>query len=55
VAITGDICDYARCVDWIPATLAKLKSRFGKYGNPGNHDRRIRTCAVARALTSAGL
>src|SRR6185369_15845502 len=42
LALTGDVCDAARCTEWIPETLGRLQSRFGKYFVLGNHDLKVR-------------
>ncbi len=56
VAITGDIVEKSKCVDWIPATLGRLKSRYGVYFILGNHDKRLRDVPALRAaLTDIGL
>lgn len=41
VAITGDLVDSARCVDWLPDTVGRLHAPGGVYFVRGNHDRRI--------------
>ncbi len=56
VAVTGDIIDKAHCLNWIPKTLGRLRSRHGVYFVLGNHDKRL--CDVPelrRLLTDAGL
>lgn len=56
VALTGDIIDTPRCLDWLPHTVGRLKSRFGAYFILGNHDRRLPDVAGLRsALTDVGL
>ncbi len=55
VAITGDLIDKKRCFDWLPDTLGKLQSRCGAYFVLGNHDLRIDTRRLRRALTELGL
>ncbi len=55
IALSGDICDVTRCIDWIPETLGPAKARLGKYFILGNHD--LRTKAVGRvrdAMREAG-
>jgi predicted MPP superfamily phosphohydrolase len=56
VAVTGDIVDKEACLDWIPATLGRLRAKHGVYFILGNHDKRIRdTARLRKTLTSAGL
>ncbi len=58
VAITGDIIDRLGCLDWIPHTFGKLKSRHGVYFVLGNHERRLSdrdVDRVRREMTQAGL
>ncbi len=38
VAVTGDIVDSSRYIDWIPETLGQLRARHGVYFVLGNHD-----------------
>ncbi|MFV1965420.1 MAG: metallophosphoesterase [Pirellulaceae bacterium] len=56
VAITGDIIDKARCLDWLPAVLGRLESRHGVFYVLGNHDKRLPdTDDLRRRLTDLGL
>lgn len=55
VAITGDLVDRSKCIDWIPDTLGKLTSRSGVYFVLGNHDLRIDPDRLRRTLTDSGL
>lgn len=56
IAITGDIIDTLRCIDWIAPTLGQLRARYGVYFVLGNHELRVRdTQRVRRALGDAGL
>lgn len=55
IALTGDICDAASCIDWIVETLAPAQARLGKYCILGNHDLRTKDVARLRqALAEAG-
>ncbi len=55
VALTGDICDAARYIEWIPNVLSSTQARVGKYFILGNHDLRTRdTAGLRRAMASAG-
>jgi hypothetical protein len=53
VALTGDICDAAVYIDWIPETLTPLEARFGKFFILGNHD--LRTHDVQRLRAAVRL
>ncbi len=55
VAITGDIVECAPCLDWIPATLGRLRASGGVYYVLGNHDKRVDISRLHAALTAAGL
>lgn len=55
VAISGDIVDKNRCIDWIPDTLGKLQSRHGVYCIFGNHDLRVDVERLRATLTKCGL
>ncbi len=56
VAVTGDIVDKDKCIDWIPSTLGRLKSRHGVYFIFGNHDKRVMDMPrLRRTLQEAGL
>jgi predicted MPP superfamily phosphohydrolase len=46
IALTGDVCDKARFIDWIPLTLGRMQARIAKLYVLGNHD--LRTHDVAR-------
>ena len=41
IAITGDIIDYDRCLDWIEPLLGRLNAPYGCAFVLGNHDRRL--------------
>ncbi|MCA9245902.1 MAG: metallophosphoesterase [Planctomycetales bacterium] len=55
VLITGDLFDSPECIDWIGATLGKLRARDGVYFILGNHDRRVDEEHARQALVAAGL
>jgi predicted MPP superfamily phosphohydrolase len=56
VAITGDIVDRRKCIEWIPLALGKLNSRHGVYFVLGNHDQRTGDVQLVRdTLTGCGL
>ena len=55
VAITGDVVDHARYLDWIPQTLGELTSRFGVYFELGNHDVRASKWGLRRAMVDCGM
>jgi predicted MPP superfamily phosphohydrolase len=55
IALTGDICDKAKFIDWIPGTLGQMQARIAKLYVLGNHD--LRTHDVGRlraAMRDAG-
>jgi predicted MPP superfamily phosphohydrolase len=55
VAITGDLVDSSRCIEWLPDTLGRLKAPYGVYFVLGNHDLRAGPARVRQTLTSCGL
>jgi predicted MPP superfamily phosphohydrolase len=55
VAITGDVVDHARYVNWIPETLGELTSRFGVYFVLGNHDVRASKGGLRQAMVDCGM
>jgi predicted MPP superfamily phosphohydrolase len=56
VVVTGDIVDKRHCIDWLPSTLGRLESKFGKYFILGNHDERIREIQALRdSIEACGL
>ncbi|HEX4414908.1 MAG TPA: metallophosphoesterase [Lacipirellulaceae bacterium] len=55
VAITGDIVEGNKFLDWLPPTLGKLKSRYGCFYILGNHDRRATESRLKEALAAIGL
>lgn len=55
VAITGDLVDQAKCIDWLPETLGRLRARWGVYFVLGNHDLRVDSSAIIKTLTECGL
>ena len=54
VAITGDLFDRTHCLEWIPDTLAKLRSRYGQYFVLGNHDLRMDWQSTLQQLGGLG-
>lgn len=55
IALTGDVCDAAHCIDWIVETLGPAEAPLGKYFILGNHDLRTKDVARLRAaLAEAG-
>jgi predicted MPP superfamily phosphohydrolase len=55
VALSGDVCDKARYIDWIVEIFADTEARLGKFFILGNHD--LRTHDVQRlraAMAEAG-
>ncbi len=55
VAITGDLVDSPRCLDWLPETLGKLRAPHGVYFVLGNHDLRAGPRQVRETLANCGL
>jgi predicted MPP superfamily phosphohydrolase len=55
VAVTGDIADKDRCIDWIPDTLGRLRARYGVYYIFGNHELRVDWKRMRRVLDDCGL
>jgi uncharacterized protein len=55
IAITGDIIEREKCIDWIPDTLGRLCAPAGVYFVLGNHDRRVGQVRLRAALAEAGL
>ncbi len=55
IAITGDLMDNNDCIDWIPDTLGKFKSRYGTYFVLGNHDLQVEIGRLRRTLVESGL
>ncbi|MGD9719590.1 MAG: metallophosphoesterase [Pirellulales bacterium] len=55
LVLTGDICDSARCIDWIGELFGPATARLGKYFILGNHDLRTRDVPRLRAaMADAG-
>lgn len=55
IALTGDVCDAAPCIDWIVETLGPAQAPLGKYCILGNHDLRTKDVVrLRRALAEAG-
>ena len=55
VAITGDLVDDSKYIDWVPETLGKLSARYGSYYVLGNHDLRIDFRRLRTTLADTGL
>jgi uncharacterized protein len=55
VAITGDIVDAVKCLDWIVPTLGRLNAPLGVYGIAGNHDVRVGIPALRNKMAAAGI
>jgi hypothetical protein len=52
IVLTGDVCDRAHTIDWIPETLGPVQARLGKFFVLGNHD--LRTHDVQRLRATLG-
>ena len=56
IALTGDLIDKRKCMDWLGEILGQLKATHGVYFVLGNHDLRVRDeFGVRNALTTQGL
>ena len=56
IALTGDLIDRRRCMNWLGSILGQLRAPHGVYFVLGNHDLRVRDeFGVRNALTSEGL
>ncbi|MCI0491932.1 MAG: metallophosphoesterase, partial [Planctomycetes bacterium] len=55
IAITGDLVEHNKCIDWIPDTLGRLRAPAGVVYVLGNHDRRVDYQRLTGALAEAGL
>ena len=55
VAVTGDLFDDERCIDWGIDVLSELEGRYGVYFILGNHDLRVDSRRVRRLLAERGL
>ncbi|HEX5470432.1 MAG TPA: metallophosphoesterase [Lacipirellulaceae bacterium] len=55
IAITGDIVEREKCIDWIPATLGRLRASGGVYYVLGNHDLNVNVERLKSVLAEAGL
>ena len=49
IALTGDICDRAAYIDWLPEILGPATAALGKYFVLGNHDLRTKKVPQLRA------
>ncbi|MBI3839979.1 MAG: metallophosphoesterase [Planctomycetia bacterium] len=55
IALSGDVCDVARLIRWIPETLGPAQAPLGKYFILGNHDLRTKDIPRLRgAMREAG-
>jgi predicted MPP superfamily phosphohydrolase len=50
IALTGDICEKEKCLEWIVPVLGKLAARHGKFFVLGNHETRLADVAPLREL-----
>jgi predicted MPP superfamily phosphohydrolase len=55
VALTGDLVERDRCIDWIPETLGRLRAPGGVFYVLGNHDMRVDERRLTATLSEAGL
>lgn len=54
IFFTGDLMDDLDCLDWLPATLGRLKAPLGKYYILGNHDWLLDPPAIRRYMNDLG-
>lgn len=52
IALTGDVIDKAKCIDWLGECFAVAEARHGCYFVLGNHDLRVRDPRVTRSELS---
>jgi uncharacterized protein len=50
IALTGDICEKEKCLDWVVPVLGKLTARYGKFFVLGNHETRLDDVSPLREL-----
>lgn len=55
VAVTGDLVDVAHCIDWLPRTLGRLRTKHGVYVIFGNHDCKHNLVELRSTLADLGL
>jgi hypothetical protein len=55
VAVTGDIVDARKCLDWVADTLGRLVARHGVFFILGNHDLRVGYDRLRREMEQCGL
>ena len=53
IALTGDICEKEKCLEWILPVLGKLQAPQGKFFVLGNHETRLADVAPLRKLLGA--
>lgn len=53
VAVTGDLVDSNKCLDWLPAVMGGLASRHGTFLVLGNHDLRVSQAGLQTALANS--
>lgn len=55
IALCGDLIERPKCLDWIDATLGRLKAPNGVWFVLGNHDERVDIPQLRQRLTDLGL
>ena len=55
IAVTGDLVDDGRCINWLPSTLGRLRAKHGVYVILGNHDCKHNLSELRSMLTDLGL
>lgn len=54
IAVTGDLLERDKCIEWIPDTLGRLTAKGGVFYVLGNHDRHVNTNRLHTALAAMG-
>jgi len=55
IAVTGDLIDENRFIDWVPETVGRLRAKYGVYFVLGNHDVWCDEPRLRRVLVECGL
>lgn len=55
IAVTGDLLDHSRYIDWVPDTLGRLRARYGVFFILGNHDTKVDSARLRSTMTDSGL
>jgi uncharacterized protein len=55
VALTGDLVEADKCLDWLPDTLGSLRAPSGVFFVLGNHDRRVDQARLRESIRNLPL